>query len=45
LKIPNQKLTFAMGKDIAGMPVVADLGKMPHVLVAGDYGIRKIGCY
>jgi len=37
----KSKLTFAMGKDIAGMPVVADLGKMPHVLVTGTTGSGK----
>jgi len=35
------RLSLALGKDIAGKPVIADLGRMPHLLVAGTTGSGK----
>ena len=34
-------LALALGKDIAGAPVIADLGRMPHLLIAGTTGSGK----
>lgn len=38
------KTAFALGKDISGVPVVTDISKMPHALIAGTTGSGKSVC-
>ncbi len=40
----KSKVTFALGKDIAGRPVVGDIARLPHMLVAGTTGSGKSVC-
>ena len=43
-KKSQSKITFAVGKDIAGKAIVADLKTMPHLLIAGSTGSGKSVC-
>ncbi len=43
-KNSTSKLSFAVGKDISGQVVVHDIGKMPHLLIAGATGSGKSVC-
>ena len=40
----KSKLAFALGKDVAGKEIVADIAKMPHVMIAGATGAGKSVC-
>ena len=43
-QVADGTLILALGKDIAGHPVVTDLGDMPHILIAGTTGSGKTVC-
>jgi S-DNA-T family DNA segregation ATPase FtsK/SpoIIIE len=43
-KGPKSILRLALGKDIAGKPIIADLAEMPHLLIAGTTGSGKTVC-
>ena len=40
----KSKLAFGLGKDISGRPIIADLSRMPHLLIAGATGSGKSVC-
>lgn len=44
MKQEKSKLAFALGLDVSGQPVIADIDGMPHVLIAGATGSGKSVC-
>jgi S-DNA-T family DNA segregation ATPase FtsK/SpoIIIE len=43
-KAEQSKIAFALGKNISGKPIIADLAEMPHLLIAGTTGSGKSVC-
>ncbi len=44
MKKSSSKLAVALGLDVSGKPIIAEVGKMPHVLIAGQTGSGKSVC-
>jgi len=44
MRANDSKLAVSLGVDVSGKPIVADLGRMPHVLIAGQTGSGKSVC-
>jgi S-DNA-T family DNA segregation ATPase FtsK/SpoIIIE len=40
----NSKISFALGRDVTGTNIIADIGEMPHLLIAGSTGSGKSVC-
>ncbi|NLN49544.1 MAG: DNA translocase FtsK, partial [Clostridiales bacterium] len=43
-KKSNSKISFALGRDVTGSNIIADIGEMPHLLIAGSTGSGKSVC-
>ena len=44
MKNSNSKLAVSLGLDVSGKPIVTEIGRMPHVLIAGQTGSGKSVC-
>ncbi|MDP3917595.1 MAG: DNA translocase FtsK [Candidatus Woesebacteria bacterium] len=44
MNLMKSKLAVTLGLDVSGKPIIADIGKMPHILIAGQTGSGKSVC-